>query len=857
MNAPSQVVGRILGHYRIIEAIGAGGMGVVYRGRDERLDRDVALKLLSPDRFSDPAARRRFRNEALMLSRLNHPNIASIYDFDTQDGLDFLVMELIAGATLAKRLDKGPFSESETLHISRQILAALGEAHRIGIVHRDLKPSNVVVSPNYHVKILDFGLSRTGKNANSVSTESLEEFEYGAGTLPYMAPEILQGKPCDARTDIWSTGIVMYEMTAGHRPFEGKTAYEVSSAILGSDPTNLPESISQGFRAVVLRCLVKEPERRYQNVGEIEAALACVNSPETQPRSLTRQVALIVVALLAVTIFSVVMLNKYFSARRYLPAEKQLAILPLPSSSDSPDLTAFGDGLNETLATRLNSLTRSNNLQIIPTSEIRARGIKTLQDANQEFGVNLGLEIAIRRSGDMVRVNYSLVDAKTHRQLRADTITAPAADPFALEDRVSISIIDALELELAPQERRAGEKHGTSSPRAFDYYLQGRGELQEFEKPENLDKAIVAFNEAIEADPHYALALAGLGEAYWQKYDQSHDVSFVERATNACKSAVELEESVPEGHICLGTVFQGTGRYALASAAFARARELDPTSDQAVVGAASVYQALDAPDKAEETYRRAIQMRPQYWRNYSLLGAFYVSQGKYDEADEMFRKVIAIVPDSFRGYSNLGGVEIYEGRYSDAVSTLEKSIAIRETGDALSNLGTAYFHMRKFDRSAAAFQDAIKFDATNYTLWGNLADSLYYGGHRTDAMPAYTKAAELAAQQLSVNAQDGTLLAALAGYYSMLGNKDAAFMYIGRALQSSPRDPEVLFDMAQVYNQFGNENEAVAWLRKALNAGFPVVQVQDSPSMDNLRSDEEFRKSLSFRNRTGPSQKSQ
>jgi serine/threonine protein kinase/tetratricopeptide (TPR) repeat protein len=853
MNAPSQVVGRTLGHYRIIEAIGAGGMGVVYRGRDERLDRDVALKLLPSDRFSDAEARRRFRNEALMLSQLNHPNIASIYDFDSQDGLDFLVMELIAGVTLAKKLEKGPFSESESLYISRQILAALGEAHRIGIVHRDLKPSNVVVSSNHHVKILDFGLSTNRKNPTSVSTESLEELGHDAGTLPYMAPEILQGKPCDARADIWSAGVVMYEMTAGHRPFGGKTSYEVSSAILGSDPANIPEPVSQGFRAVVMRCLVKEPERRYQNVGEVEAALACVNTSGTRPRSLTRRGALIILALLALTVFSVVMANKYFSASRYLPAEKQLAILPIPASSDSPELTAFGDGLNETLATRLNSLTRSNNLQVIPTSEIRARGIKTLQDANQEFGVNLGLEIAIRRSGDMVRVNYSLVDAKTHRQLRADTITAPASDPFALEDRVSNSIIDALELELAPQERRAGEDHGTLSARAFDYYLQGRGELQEFEKPENVDRAITAFNKAIEADPHYALALAGLGEAYWQKYDQSHDVSYIERATNACKSAVELENSAAEGHICLGTVFQSTGQYSLASTAFAKARELDPTSDQAVVGAASVYQALGMPDKAEETYRRAIEMRPQYRRNYSLLGAFYVSQGQYDKAANMFRKVIAISPDSFRGYSNLGGVETYQGRYADAISTLEKSIAIRKTGDALSNLGTAYFHLRKFDESASAFQEAITFDERNYPLWGNLADAYYYGGHRSEAAAAYSKAASLADQQLSVNAQDGAVLAALAGYYSMLNDKDASFLYIGRALRSAPRDPEVLFDTAQIYNQFGNEKETMIWLQKALDAGFPVVQVQDSPSLDNLRSAKEFRNLLNSHEHTGTS----
>lgn len=838
MNAPSQV-GRTLGHYRIIEAIGAGGMGVVYRGRDARLDRDIALKLLPPDRFSDAAARKRFRNEALLLSQLNHPNIASIYDFDTQDGIDFLVMELIAGVTLAKKLEDGPLSESETLHISLQILDALREAHRLGIIHRDLKPSNIVIGPSHRVKILDFGLSRIQKDTNSALTESLEDLEHGAGTLPYMAPELLQGKSSDARTDIWSTGVVMYEMSTGHRPFEGKTSYEISSAILGSDPASLPPQLSQGFRGVISRCLTKQSERRYQSVGEVEAALTSVNVQDPHPRSWTRQVGLVAVALLVLVVV-IVLLKKHFSATDNLPTEKQLAILSLPVSSDSPEMIAFGDGLNETLTTRLTGLTRSNNLQIIPASEIRSRGIKTLQDANQEFGINLGLEIAIRRSGDMVRVNYSLVDAKTHRQLRADTITAPASDPFALEDRVSNSIMNALELELAPQERRTGEDRGTSYAAAFDYYLQGRGNLQEFEKPENVDRAIAAFNKAVEADPHYAVAFAGLGEAYWQKYDQSHDPSFVERATNACKSAVELKDSAAEGYICLGTVFQGSGQYALASIAFARARELDPTSDQAVVGAASVYQALGIPDKAEETYRRAIEMRPQYWRNYSLLGGFFVSQGQYDKAAEMFRKVIAIAPDSFRGYSNLGGIETYQGQYSDAVSTLQKSIAIRKTGDALSNLGTAYFHMRKFDQSATAFQEAIRFDENNYPLWGNLADAYYYGGHQTESVPAFTKAAELAAQQLSVNSQDASVLAALASYYSMLGDKNKALMYIGRALQSAPRNPEVIFDMAQICNQLGNERETIIWLRKALDTGFPLVQVQDTPSLDNLRSDKDF-----------------
>jgi serine/threonine protein kinase/Tfp pilus assembly protein PilF len=851
MNAPFPIVGRILGHYRVIETIGAGGMGVVYRARDERLNRDIAIKILAPDRGIDPVTHKRLRNEALILSQLNHPNIASVYDFDTQDGVDFLVMELVVGATLANRLEQGPLSESESLHVSLQILAGLREAHRLGIIHRDLKPGNIIISSTDHVKILDFGLSRLQKDSNVVSTVSLEDQEGTAGTLPYVAPELLKGSPADVRADIWSMGVVMYEMSAGRRPFSGKTSYEISSAILGSDPESLPAPLSRGFKAVVSRCLVKEPDRRFQTAGEVEAALNFVESPGAPSQSGRRNLTIVGLLVLMVVFFSVVLTRKNFNATTPLPAEKQLAILPVSESSDSPEMTAFGDGLSETLGSRLTSLTRSNNLQIVPASEIRSKGTKTLQDANQEFGVNLGLEISIRRSGEMVRVNYSLVDAKTHRQLRADTITAPASDPFALEDRVSNSIIEALELELAPHERQT-ENHGTSFATAFEYYLQGRGSLQELEKPENVDSAIAAFNKAIAADPHYALAFAGLGEAYWQKYDQGHDRAFVDLATNACKSAVELQGSAAEGYVCLGTVFQGTGQYALASNAFAKANRLDPTNDQAVVGAASAYQSLGMPAKAEETYRLAIEMRPQYSRNYSLLGAFYVSQGQYDKAAEMFRRVIAIAPDSFRGYSNLGGVETYQGRYSDAIATLQKSIAIRKTSDALSNLGTAYFHLRKFDQSADAFREAIQFDANNYTLWGNLADSYFYGGHRPEALVAYRKAADLATQQLTVNPQDGSLLAALGGYNSMLGDKEQSFMYIGRAVQSSPHDPEVLFDMAQIYNQFREEKETMIWLQKALNAGFPLVQVQDSPSMDNLKSQEEFRKLLRSYERTRP-----
>ena len=227
------MLGKMLGHYQIVEKIGQGGMGVVYLAHDQRLERDVAIKVLPPGMLSDESVRSRFRNEAMALAKLNHPNIATIHDFDSQSGVDFLVMELIAGTTLATKLANGPLSESETIYVSLQVLAALGAAHRLGIVHPDLKPSNIILGPDQHVKVLDFGLSKSLSNSSPAATQSFQDVEQTAGTLPYMAPEVLQGSCSDARTDIWSFGVLAYETCSGVRPFRGRTPFELSSAILG------------------------------------------------------------------------------------------------------------------------------------------------------------------------------------------------------------------------------------------------------------------------------------------------------------------------------------------------------------------------------------------------------------------------------------------------------------------------------------------------------------------------------------------------------------------------------------------------------------------------------------------------
>jgi serine/threonine protein kinase len=356
MAVPCQYAGHTFGHYRIIESIGAGGMGVVYRAHDERLNRDVALKVLPSNTLSDEQTRKRLRKEALILSQLNHPNVASIYDFDTQDGIDFIVMELIDGTTLAQKIAVGPMSESESMYLILQILDALQEAHRRGIVHRDLKPGNIIVGHNQHLKVLDFGLATIIKPIDSSSTESLAQPDQDAGTLPYMAPELLQGHACDARSDIWSLGVLIYEMVSGTRPFKGQTPYEVSSAILRSDPPSLSSELSGGFKTVVSRCLLKEPGRRFQTAGEVKAALSSFDVQPQRDRFSRTWLTLGAAALLLMAALGIVLLKKHLRPRppdTALPALKQLAILPLNSAGGAPEMAAFSDGLNETLAARL------------------------------------------------------------------------------------------------------------------------------------------------------------------------------------------------------------------------------------------------------------------------------------------------------------------------------------------------------------------------------------------------------------------------------------------------------------------------------------------------------------------------
>ena len=357
----------------------------------------------------------------------------------------------------------------------------------------------------------------------------------------------------------------------------------------------------------------------------------------------------------------------------------------------------------------------------MPPSEIRRLSTASVAQAHTELGVNLALEGSIRHSGGKVRVVYDLVDAGTYGVLRADAITADASDPFALEDRVVDSALRALQLELSAPERKTLASRGTSQPAAYDFYLRGRGYLQEYQNPENVESAIELFQRALERDPNFVLAHAGLGESYWIKYQRTHDRAWVDQALGACQSAKE------DSHGCLGTVYNGTGKYEAAADEFQRALRADATDDNAYRGLAFAYEHMGEMAAAEQTYRSAIRARPEYWAGYNWLGGFLYRQARYEEAAKEFAQVTTLAPDNPRGYSNLCGTYIMAGGYAEAVPVCEKSTRVTATHDAYSNLGVAYFYQRRFPDAAHAYEQALKLDDRQRSSWGNLADAYYWG----------------------------------------------------------------------------------------------------------------------------------
>jgi len=850
------LTGARVGRFVVRQKLGAGGMGQVYGAEDPTLKRTVALKRAVSKSDSGSSDHKRFLKEAQRASALNHPNIGSMYDVVEHGGELWLVMEYIEGETLRRRLKRPPISSEDFFTIATQCCEGLQAAHEKGIIHGDIKPENIMLTPNLRVKILDFGVARRTFRANpNEETRSMETMTASGGTPAYMAPEVLLQKPDDGRSDLFSLGLVFYEMLGGEQPFHSDSLATTVARIVHEEPPPL-KNVPAPLAAIVTRMIEKNPERRYATAQAVLEDLRRVQMGKSPRRASSVDAATVqqrrIVAALVVTVAVIAILISLPPVRRFyrssatkigapatsgaqtLPPTKILAVLPFTAANADPKLTALGQGLVESIAAKLGKLTEDRAFEVVPPGSLQDRKISTLPEAARMFGANLGLMLNLEPHDDLVKVDYSLVNAQSGATVTSDSITVPVTDAFTVEQNVAAGAIKALQLQLRPEEQAAVQYHGTDNATAYRYYLQAQGYLLNTSQPENLDNAALMAREALKLDPNFGMAKAVLGSSYWSKYSASKQEQWIEPAQTGCNEAVKLGNAGAAGHVCLGRIADGRGHSPEAVSEFQLALGLEPTSEEAAVGMAKAYEHEGKITEAEAAYQQAVQAHPNSRFSYNMFGTFYLRRNEYEKALQMYDKVIQIAPDWYGTYVNVGSIYDEMGQYEKAIDPLKKSIAIRPSYGGYVNLGAAYFGLKRFADAAGAYQEAAKLDPQQHVIWGDLGAALYYGGKKDQATAAHGKAIELALADLKVNARDPDVLSALAGYYSMMGDRTHALLYLGQALQYGHNDKQILIDAAGVYNQLGETGLAIEWLGKAVQAGYTTDKIRSDPEFANL-----------------------
>ena len=849
------LTGTLVGRFVVGRRLGEGGMGQVYVAEDPTLKRLVAIKRAAPRSRSDPADRKRFLKEAQRASALNHPNLGGVYDVVEHAGELWLVMEYVEGETLRHRLRR-PISRDEFFAIAMQCCEGLNAAHEQAIIHGDIKPENIMIKPGERVKILDFGVARRAWKAAAPdeATKSMETMTASGGTPAYMAPEVLLQKPDDGRSDIFSMGLVFYEMLGGEQPFHSDSLATTVARIVHEDPPEL-KNVPAKLTAIVWRMIAKNPDKRYplasavlEDLRRVQRGGSPLKAPTPKLHRRTRQavgavVLLAVIAILAslptvhhrVRLLFGKMAAPTGNTAPILPQTKILAVLPFVPVSGNAKLTALGEGVVESVGAKLAKLTGDRAFEVVSPGNLQDRKITSLPDAAHNFGANLGLTVTFEpQPGDLVKVVYAVQNAQSGATVGSDSVTVPMTDVFSLEQKIAEGAVKDLQLQLRPEEEAALQYHGTDNAAAYQYYLQAQGYLLDHTKAENLDNAILMAREALKLDPNFGMAKAVLGESYWFKYATTKQGQWIGLAKTNCDDAVKLGNAGADGHLCLGHIDSGTGHYPEAESEFQLALALEPTNEGAALRLALAYQSAGKISEAEKAFQQSIQAHPNSRFSYNDFGTFYQGQNEHEKALQMYARVTQIAPEWYVPYVNMGSIYNDMGQYEKAVDSSKRSIAIRPTYAGYVNLGAAYFGLQKFTEAAAAYEEAAKLDPQQYVIWGNLGDALYQLGKKDQAAEPLRKAVALATTELKVNPHDPNVLSDLASYESELGDRKDSLTYLEQALQYTHNDKDVLLEAASIYNHLGETGLAVEWLAKAVHAGYAVDKIRSMHEFDNL-----------------------
>jgi serine/threonine protein kinase/Flp pilus assembly protein TadD len=834
--------------YEIVALLGSGGMGEVYEVEDRELGGRIALKVVHPQMSFDQAVLERFRREVLLARQVTHPNVCRVFDigYHKQQGREtiFLTMELVRGETLAARLKRdGRLESREALAIATQLCQALGAAHQAGVLHRDFKCGNVILigsGETVRAVVTDFGIARwtrsTQDSAGTVTTQ-------GAifGTPAYMSPEQLQGKELTIASDIYSLGLVLYEMVTGSRPFQGESSWTEALKRLTDDPaapTRVLPELGQNWNAAILKCLERDPAKRISPVGEV---LALLSESRKRPWIVRKPLRLAVVA--ASLLLAIVSMAVTFRAWIWppsLPASKHVAVLPFSFAGDDSASNAFAYGLSESLTGHLARLEPSNSsLWVVPWSQVRNAKPEDSGKAATTLGVNLLLTGQVEKQGSGLRMRAVLKDARTLQELRSQIIDVAGPEAVMLEDTLLARVSGMLQLQLPEGALHHLPGEQTTVPGAYEFYEQGRGYLRHGDM-DNVDRAIILLRKAIDLDPHFAIAYADLGSAYVLKFRDTKEIKWLTQATQMSSQALALNDGLAAAHLAQAMTLQDSGDLDGAIAQFRRALALDPTDDEILRQLALAYDADGKMLEAERLIKDTIRRNPASWVSYNLLGYFYFNHAQYDQAEPLFRTATELAPDYHPALSNLGGVYVAEGKYKEAETILTRAVALKPSVYAYSNQGTAYFHLAKFSEAAAAYLQATKLNPGNYLLWSNLASAYSGAGDSSKAARAYERAIQELKPVLALRPHDGLLLENMALYYAQLQQKTMARTLLNQAMHHPANSPEFLFNAARLYEFTGQREAALSALRAAVRAGYSLSEIQSDETFAQLRADHRF-----------------
>jgi serine/threonine protein kinase/tetratricopeptide (TPR) repeat protein len=846
--------------YLVLRQLGAGGMGEAYLANDTLLHRQVVIKRMSPELSRNPHDRQRFLSEAKRAASINNSHVVQIYDVLEANGELLLILEYVDGSNL-RSMRGQKLTLDQFFPMALQIGEGVVAAHAAHVVHCDLKPENILIARTGTIKVLDFGLARPTAR-HDAATVSLTQPKF-AGTPGYMAPEMIREQDIDERADTFALGVIFYELLSGIAPFTcptlldtlHKTVNDEPPPVTGSNPAIPPE-----IDWILGKMLAKDREERYLLLREALTDLAACQrrlqggsgstriSVTAPPKRLSR-LRYGIGAAAVVTLIAITAAVAYWK-RPPKPAPpvhyRSVAVLPFQIlGTPRNNLQAYADGICATLTSKLARIADAHQLQVAPASEVRRRSLVDAAAAKQQLGTDLVIEGSMESTNQASHVIYSLIDTRDMRVLSSGDIQAKIDDSFNLEDQIVYGVLNLLNVQLEAAEQRSLGQRGTTNPAAYDLFLTGTGYLREYEDPGSVERAIDTFQGALLKDANYAQADAGLGRAYWRKYQLTHNPVLVTQAQGACQSAVQKNGALPDSHLCLGIIASGTGAYEVAVKELETAVAAEPSNEVALRELARLYENTKKPAEAEQVYKRGIAAQPHYWAGYAWLGSFYSRQGRYEEAAAQYRVAIEQAPGSGFLYYSLGGVYIFQGKNREAVEVLKKAVELQPAPDAYSNLGQAYLHIRKFDDAITALRKAIALDDREYTYYSILGDAYSWSSTRKSEAPAaYRQSIQLATERQRVNARDSAVNIILAYNYAALGEEASAIEYLKRAQQDSPRDAETMFFAARIYARLNHSAEAADWLRQAIESGYSKADILACPDLDGLMTQPAIRKAM-------------